>query len=216
MTKDPVTNPWDERYAADGYAYGTAPSRWLEERAAAIRAGGRVLCLGEGEGRNAVWLAGRGLSVDAVDGSAVGLEKARRLAAERGVHIGTRVDDLASYRPEPGAYDALVLVFVHLPPAIRPGVHAAGAAALVPGGIVIVEAFTHRQLGRPSGGPRQADLLYDADLLRADFPGVEWIVLEEAEVELDEGSFHRGLAAVVRGVGRTLPDRQGSHGRRKP
>jgi len=203
--KGPGSEFWDERYAADGFAYGTTPSRWLVEQAGAIRMGGRALCLGEGEGRNAVWLAGRGFSVDAVDGSSVGLEKARRLAHERGVHIGTRVADLASYQPEPRAYDALVLVFVHLSPAIRASVHATGASALVPGGIVIVEAFTHRQLGRPSGGPRQADLLYDADLLRSDFPGVEWSVLEEAEVDLDEGPFHRGPAAVVRGVGRTVP-----------
>ncbi len=92
--------------AATEFAYGTAPNRWLEAQAAAIPAGGRVLCLGEGEGRNAVWLAQRGFSVVAVDASPVGLEKARRLAAERGVTIETRVADLASYRPEPAAYDA--------------------------------------------------------------------------------------------------------------
>jgi SAM-dependent methyltransferase len=205
---------WDERFGGDGFAYGTAPNRWLEAQVAAISAGGRVLCLGEGEGRNAVWLAQRGFSVVAVDASPVGLEKARRLAAERGVRIETQVADLASYRPDPGAYDGLVLVFVHLPPAIRSSAHAAATAALVPGGAVIVEAFTPRQLGRPSGGPREASLLYDASLLRADFPQVEWKILEEAEVELDEGPFHRGPSAVVRGVGRTVSTGSGSHGRR--
>jgi hypothetical protein len=77
---------------------------------------------------------------------------------------------------------------------------------LKPGGIVIIEAFAPRQLGRPSGGPRQAEMLYDASLLRADFPGVEWYALEEAETELEEGSFHRGTAAVVRGVGKAGTD----------
>jgi SAM-dependent methyltransferase len=205
---------WDERYGAEEFAYGTAPNRWLEAQVAAIPAGGRVLCLGEGEGRNAVWLAQRGYSVVAVDASPVGLEKARRLAAERGVGIEIQVADLASYRPDPGAYEALVLVFVHLPPAIRSTAHAAAAAALVPGGLVIAEAFTPRQLGRPSGGPQQASLLYDGALLRADFPQVEWDVLEEAEVELDEGPFHRGAASVIRGVGRTVPAGSGSHGQR--
>jgi SAM-dependent methyltransferase len=204
--KRPGFEFWDERYAAPGFAYGTTPNRWLEARASDIRPGGRVLSLGEGEGRNAVWLAEHGFSVDAVDASAVGLEKARELAARRGVHIRTQVDDLATYRPEPGAYDALLLVFVHLPPTVRAAVHAAGVDALKPGGIVIIEAFAPRQLGRPSGGPRQAEVFYDASLLRADFPGVEWHVLEEAEIELDEGPFHRGTAAVVHGVGKAGTD----------
>jgi SAM-dependent methyltransferase len=203
--KRPGFEFWDERYGAPGFAYGTSPNRWLEARAGDIRPGGRVLSLGEGEGRNAVWLAEHGFSVDAVDASAVGLEKARELAARRGVRIQTQVDDLATYRPEPGAYDALVLVFVHLPPTLRTLVHAAGARALRPGGVLIVEAFTPLQLERPSGGPRQAELLYEVATLRSDFPGLDWTVLEEAEIELDEGPFHRGTAAVVRGVGRARP-----------
>jgi len=199
--KRPGSEFWDERYAAPGLAYGSSPNRWLEARVGDIRPGGRVLSLGEGEGRNAVWLAEHGFSVDAVDSSAVGLEKARELAARRGVGIRTRVEDLAAYRPEPGAYDALVLVFVHLPPTIRTLVHAAGARAVKPGGVVVIEAFTPLQLGRPSGGPRQADLLYNITTLRSDFPGIDWQVLEEAEIELDEGPFHHGTAAVVHGVG---------------
>jgi SAM-dependent methyltransferase len=203
--KRPGSGFWDERYGAPGFAYGTTPNRWLEARVGDIRPGGRVLSLGEGEGRNAVWLAERGFSVDAVDASSVGLEKARELAARRGVRIRTQVDDLATYRPEPGAYDALVLVFVHLPPTLRSMVHAEGARALRPGGVLILEAFTPLQLGRPSGGPRQAELLYEVATLRSDFPGLDWTVLEEAEIELDEGPFHRGMAAVVRGVGRARP-----------
>jgi len=193
---------WDERYRGKEFAYGSAPNRWLEAQAGAIEPGGRVLCLGEGEGRNAVWLAERGFSVDAVDASPVGLEKARRLAAERGVRIRTQVDDLATYRPDPSAYDALVLVYVHMPPVIRAAVHAAGAAALKAGGIVIIEAFAPRQLGRESGGPPRLEMLFDTADVRADFPRVDWYVLEEAEIDLDEGTFHRGPAAVVRGVGR--------------
>lgn len=192
---------WDDRFSSPDYVYGTEPNRWLRAQSGVIRPGGRVLSLGEGEGRNAVWLAGQGFQVDAVDGSAVGLAKARRLAAERGVALRTEVADLDAYQPEAGAYDALVLIFVHLPPALRARVHAAGAAALRPGGVVIVEAFTPRQLGRGSGGPRQADLLAEVSTLRGDFPSVEWWVLEEAEVQLDEGPLHRGAAAVVRGVG---------------
>ena len=109
-----------------------------------------------------------------------------------------------------------MLVFVQLPPTIRTLVHAAGALALRPGGVLIIEAFTPLQLGRPSGGPRQANLLYEVATLRSDFPGVDWKVLGEAEIELDEGPFHRGTAAVVHGVGKAGTDlsrRRGeSHG----
>ncbi len=199
------TSGWDERYAAEGYAYGTEPNRWLRANAGRLRPGGRVLCLAEGEGRNAVWLAAQGHRVDAVDGSAVGLEKARRLAAQRGVTIATAVADLGGYLPEPAAYDGVVLIFAHLPPAIRPQVHARAAAALVPGGLLIVEAFTPEQLPRTSGGPKQPELLYDEALLRRDLDGLRWEVLREEEVELDEGPLHRGPAAVVHGVGRREP-----------
>jgi len=160
-----------------------------------------VLSLGEGEGRNAVWLATQGFSVVAVDASSVGLEKAQRLAAQRGVVIKTIVDDLATFRPSPGAYDAVVSIFVHLPPVYRATVHRAAEHALKPGGWVIVEAFTPRQLGLASGGPKQAAWLYEPATLRADFAGVAWEALDEVEVELDEGPFHQGRAAVVRGTG---------------
>lgn len=196
-----VASFWDERYGGANFAYGTAPNRWLVEQAHRIRRGGRVLALAEGEGRNAVWLATQGYSVVAVDASPVGLDKARRLAAEKGVAIETVVADLSRHAPAPASFDAVVAIFAHLPAAIRTGVHAAAEAALVPGGLVIVEAFTPRQLGRPSGGPKQLDMLYEPAVLRADFPRVSWHVLEETEVELDEGELHQGRAAVVRAAG---------------
>ncbi len=193
---------WDERYSADPFIYGTAPNRWVVEQALGFPPRARILSLGEGEGRNAVWLAEQGYTVDAVDGSPVGLQKARRLAAERGVAITTTVDDLAHHRPAAATYDALVLVYVHLPPSGRAWMHARGEEALRAGGLVILEAFSPRQLSFSSGGPRQADMLYDVDLLRADFPRVSWDVLEDVEIDLNEGTLHRGRAAVVRGVGR--------------
>ncbi len=195
---------WDERFSGDEYAYGTEPSRWLVEQVQHVPPGGRVLSLGEGEGRNAVWLAEHGFSVVAVDGSPVGLEKARRLAVLRSVRIDTVVEDLSRFRPAPSTYDALLLVFVHLAPALRVVVHATGASALKPGGVVILEAFTPRQLAFSSGGPKDPAALYEADAIRADFRGVRWDILEEVETELDEGVHHRGRAAVLRGVGRRV------------
>lgn len=193
---------WDERFSGEGFVYGTHPSRWLEAQAGLLRPGSRILSLGEGEGRNAAWLAERGHRVTAVDGSAVGLEKARRLAAARGVSIEAVVADLAEYLPERGAFDAVLLVFLHLPPALRPVVHARAEAALGPGGLLILEAFTPRQLAFRSGGPRQADWLYEPEALRRDLPRIAWSSLSEVEVDLDEGPLHQGRAAVVRAAGR--------------
>ena len=193
---------WDERFAGEGYVYGTAPNRWLEAQASRLKARSRVLSLGEGEGRNAVWLATEGHRMEAVDGSRVGLEKARRLATARGVTLEVTVADLASFVPAPGAYDAVVLIFVHLPQPLRALVHARAEAALAPGGVLVLEAFTPRQIAFSSGGPKQLEALYEPEDLRQDFPGIAWEVLREEEVELDEGPLHRGKAAVVRGLGR--------------
>ncbi|HEY3446331.1 MAG TPA: class I SAM-dependent methyltransferase [Myxococcales bacterium] len=202
-----MTTVWDQRFAGDEFAYGLAPNRWLEETAPkAIAPGGKVLSLGEGEGRNAVWLARQGFQVDAVDGSSVGMEKAQRLAAKAGVSIQTTVADLASYRPAEGAYDAVVLVYVHLPPALRPRVHQAAQKALKPGGVLVLEAFTPRQLGRPSGGPPVAEMLYEPTQLASDFPALLWDSLAEKEIVLDEGALHRGPAMVVRALGRLPKD----------
>lgn len=199
-----TTNPWDERFAGDAFAYGTEPSRWLVAHAPRFPRGLPVLAPGDGEGRNGVYLAGLGLDVHAVDGSPVGLAKAERLAASRGVRIRTTVADLAAFVPEPGRYGAVVLVFLHLPPSLRPVVHARAAAALAPGGVLVVEAFSPRQLAFTSGGPRQPDMLYDAATLRGDFPGVAWESLGELETDLDEGPLHQGRASIVRGVGRNV------------
>lgn len=195
-------NMWDQRFGSPGFAYGTEPNAWLAAQACHLRPGGRVLSLGEGEGRNGVWLASRGHPVVAVDGSAVGLAKAARLAAERGVALDAVVTDLAAYQPPAATFDAIVLVFLHLPPPLRVRVHAVAAAALRPGGLVILEAFTPRQLGNASGGPKDPAMLYEPDELRAEFPGVTWEVLREEEVHLAEGPFHQGPARVVRGLGR--------------
>jgi SAM-dependent methyltransferase len=207
MTRSSVSNvsDWDERYAQGEFIYGTQPNRWLVAQAGRIKPSGRVLSLGEGEGRNAVWLASQGLAVDAVDGSAVGLAKARQFATLRGVSIETMVVDLANYVPTPGVYDGAVLIFVHLPPSIRSLVHARAEASLAPGGVLIIEAFTLEQLSNSSGGPKQPDMFYGEGILRRDFERLQWEVLREEEIELDEGQLHRGRAAVVHGIGRRAP-----------
>jgi SAM-dependent methyltransferase len=192
---------WDERYGGPDYAYGTEPNDFLVAAADRLPAG-RVLCLGEGEGRNAVWLAGRGFEVTAVDASAVGLEKARRLAAERGVTVDTVHADLATFTIERDAWDAIVTIFCHLPPALRVDVHRRSVSGLRPGGVLLLEAYTPRQLALGTGGPPVAEMMMDADTLRMELAGLELVHLEELERDIREGAFHAGVGAVVQVLGR--------------
>jgi SAM-dependent methyltransferase len=192
---------WDEKYSADDYIYGTEPNRFLEERTADLPPG-EVLSLAEGEGRNAVYLAGLGYRVTAVDHSQVGLAKAQRLAAEKGVEIETICADLAHFELGEDRWDAIVSIFGHLMPEVRRQVYARIPAALKPGGILLLEAYTPDQMGRGTGGPRSVDLLVTADMLRAELAGLEFLHLEELEREVMEGRGHTGLSAVVQLVAR--------------
>lgn len=192
---------WDQRYSAEEYVYGTEPNGFLVSKADLLPAG-RILCLGEGEGRNAVWLAEQGHEVTAVDASGVGLHKARALAAARGVRITTVQADLALFPIEPGAWDGIVSIFCHLPPALRAEVHRRCVAGLRPGGILLLEAYTPGQVGRGTGGPPTAELMMDAETLRLELAGLELLELAETEREIHEGTLHNGVGAVVQLVAR--------------
>jgi len=192
---------WDQRYSSDTYVYGTEPNRFLVTATPRLPQG-RVLCLGEGEGRNAVWLAGQGHEVTAVDASAVGLQKAQRLAAERGVTIKTVHADLAAFDIESGDWDGIVSIFCHLPPQLRADVHHRCVIGLRTGGILLLEAYTPLQVGRGTGGPPTVELTMDAEALRRELAGLELLDLRECEREVHEGEFHNGLGVVVQLVAR--------------
>lgn len=193
---------WDARFAEPGFAYGAEPNAFLAERLGALPPG-RLLLPGEGEGRNAVWAAERGWRVAALDASTVARDKALLLAAERGVSLDYRVGDLAELASAaPGGFDAIGLVFVHLPPPARTRFHRSLVEHLRPGGVLILEGFSRLQLERGTGGPRSLELLYDTSELAGDFRDLELVQLETCDTELEEGRYHRGLASVVRLVGR--------------
>ncbi|MDM7948034.1 bifunctional 2-polyprenyl-6-hydroxyphenol methylase/3-demethylubiquinol 3-O-methyltransferase UbiG [Hydrogenophaga sp.] len=196
-------NFWDQNFSIGGYKYGTAPNTFLVEQQQRFQPGSDVLVPGDGEGRNGVWLAQQGHRVTAMDGSAVGLHKAQALATERGVALHTVLGDLADWTPEPFSFDAVVLVFVHLPPAVRVGSHRRLAAALRPGGWLLLEGFHPQQLQHRSGGPKDPAMLFTPELLRDDFAGLlEEKMAWEGEVALDEGPGHQGLAHTTRWLGR--------------
>ncbi len=191
-----MTNFWDERFSAADYIYGTAPNSFVAAMAAQIPAG-PVLCLAEGEGRNAVHLAQLGHAVTAVDQSAVGLGKAARLAKERGVALTTVATDLAHYTIAPGAWAGVVVTFGHLPPALRRTMHAQIVAGLRPGGVYILEAYTPAQLAFGTGGPKDVALLMTLAALREELAGLTFEHAVECERDVIEGTYHTGRGAVV-------------------
>ena len=190
---------WDERYATDEYLYGTEANTFLTSVIDRIPPG-RVLCLAEGEGRNAVWLAEQGRSVTAVDASPVGLDKARQLAAARGVYIDAVVADLADYPIPADHWDAIVSIFCHIRPDLRLDLHRRSVRGLRPGGVFVLEAYTPAQLRYRTGGPPHEAMLMTLAGLRQELAGLDFVHAVECEREVVEGRLHHGLGAVVQVV----------------
>jgi cyclopropane fatty-acyl-phospholipid synthase-like methyltransferase len=203
MATDKWANPramWDERFSQDQPVYGEAPNGFLQTQAFRLKPGMKVFVPGDGYGRNGIWLARQGLQVHTLDLSPVGVERARKTAQSAGVSMTIEIGDLSTWTWPVGKFDAVVSIFLHLPPEVRAKIHGSMLHALKPGGIVILEAFTPAQLQHTSGGPKQVELLYTAELLRQDFAGAKAVQLEEKEIQLDEGHMHRGPASVVSGI----------------
>jgi 2-polyprenyl-3-methyl-5-hydroxy-6-metoxy-1,4-benzoquinol methylase len=196
---------WDQMFTGDVYRYGKEPNAFVAEQLPAhALQGGRVLCVGDGEGRNGVWCASQGFDTVAMEPSSAGVARIRSLAAEKGVTLTVLQDLMPSSQVTPGSFDAVVLSFIHVPPSARSAFHAACVAALKPGGVIVLEAFTPAQIhnSRKSGGPAAVDMMFTADLLAADFAALELVLLAEQTVMLSEGPGHSGDADVVRLVAR--------------
>lgn len=196
-----MNNPWDDRYSRSEFFYGSEPNDFLVEQSGTIPVGGSVLCLAEGEGRNAVYLAQQGLKVTGVDGSAVGLAKAQQLAAERGVQIQTVVSDLADYDMGVACWDAIVSIWCHLPQPLRTTVHQRVVQALRPGGVFILEAYNPDQLTYKTGGPPTVELLMTVSDLRHELAGLEFQIAHEVVRDVHEGAGHDGPSAVTQILG---------------
>lgn len=191
---------WNDRYSAEEFIYGTEPNAFLAEHASQLS--GPVLSLAEGEGRNAVFLASLGLQVTGVDGSAVALAKAQKLAKSKGVEIQTDVADLATYQPAMNHFGSAISISAHLPREIRNRLYPLVEQSLLPGGLLLLEAYSENQLHRNTGGPKDTDMLMTVDKIEREFPHLEPIILREIEREVCEGTHHTGLASVVQFIGR--------------
>lgn len=193
---------WDARYAGADYWYGTEPNAWLAAEAHRLRPGGKVLAVADGEGRNGVWLARQGFRVTSVDISARGLEKARALADRHAVDLELVRADLVHWHWPFATFDGVVAIFAHFPRTVRPVLHRRMLDALVPGGLLLIEAYSPYQHLYRTGGPQDLDLLYTAFRLQRDLAGAEVLLLVETETELREGKGHVGRSAVVRCIAR--------------
>ncbi len=198
----PVFPNWDERYSTDDFVFGTEPNDFLKQVAAQIPANSKVLCLADGEGRNGVYLAELGHKVTAVDQSRVGLDKAQKLAEQRGVVIDTVVADLSQYDLGQSCWDCIVSIFFHIPPRLQQVIYPGVIAALRSGGLLILESYIPKQLEFKTGGPPVAENMLTAETAATAFAALKMERCEELEREVIEGTGHTGHAAVLQVVAR--------------
>jgi len=199
--KDLWKDRWNERYSTGEFIYGKEPNKFFAEELKKIIPG-KILLLGEGEGRNAVYAATLGWNVDAVDQSEMGRKKAMLLSSGRKVEINYVVEDLSSYVPKQNYYDISVFIFIHLEEKLRNIVFKNAVDSLKPGGKIIFEAFEKDQLKYNSGGPKDVELLYSLEDIAEIFIDLEFEKFSKEIIILDEGPLHQGEAEVIRFIGR--------------
>jgi len=189
---------WNQRYAGEDYHFGREPNAYLRVQAARLPTRGQALCVADGEGRNSVWLAQQGLRVQAFDLSDVAVAKARRLAAEAGVDVDFHVASCDDWNWAAESHELVVGIFIQFAdPAARERQFAAMRSALKPGGLLVLQGYTPRQLELKTGGPGILSHLYTAPMLREAFAGLEIVELVEYEAALSEGARHQGLSALA-------------------
>lgn len=197
---------WNARFGDDDFLYGTKVNDFLREAEPLLPRQSRVLVPGDGEGRNGVWLASKGHAVTSVDWSTEGLRKTSLLAKQNSLEIETIEADLRTWEWPTGGFDAVVLIFLHMPEDTRRGFHRQALEALKDDGVLILEGFSKGQVSYQadggSGGPRNMGMLFDENILRHDFEALTIDRLESVERTLSEGPGHSGKAAVTRLVGR--------------
>ena len=189
---------WDERYATDSYIFGTAPNQFLAGQSGLIRSGMRALAIADGEGRNGVWLAEQGVHVHAVDYSAIALDKAHKLAAERGVSMEFEQVDVLNWDWPEETYNLVAAIFIQFaPPPERDRIIAGIRRTLKSGGLLILQGYTPKQIEFGTGGPPNAVNMYTAELLKEWFGDWDITHLKEHESFVNEGSHHHGMSALV-------------------
>jgi SAM-dependent methyltransferase len=188
---------WDQRYDQTEYFFGTRPAAFLAQQVGHIPQGADILCVADGEGRNSVFLAEQGHRVTAFDASPVGIEKAGKLASDRGVDLQLVVSGVEEWDWSK-QYDAVVAIFIQFaPPDLRATMLRQMVEALRPGGILLLHGYAPRQVGYGTGGPPNASHMYTVELLQQSFSEMEILRLEDYDAHVDEGEGHSGISALV-------------------
>lgn len=189
---------WNERYASCEYLYGEAPNALLRANAHRLAAGQSALCVADGDGRNSVWLAERGLAVTAFDFSETAVAKARRLAMRRGITVDFRVSDIFDWSWMPDHFDIIAGIFIQfLADEERAAVFDAMKNTVKPGGLFLLEGYRPEELAYGTGGELDENRLYTRAWLQQQFRDWDILALDEYDTELHEGSAHNGLSALV-------------------
>jgi len=202
-----MENFWDARFKQPAYAYGTLPNKFFKECIDNFKPKGNILLPAEGEGRNAVYAAKTGLNVYAFDTSIEGKNKAVKLAEHNDVLINYELGDFFSLNLLDIKFDVAALIYAHFSSDIISKYHKKVAELLKPKGLVLLEGFSKnhvefQKVNSQAGGPKNSDMLFTTETIKNDFPDFEIIQLEEVEVKLNEGDFHKGNAKVIRYIGR--------------
>lgn len=195
---------WNARFDKDEFVYGVKPNDFLRAQLYRLPPAAHILSLGEGEGRNSVFLAEQGHQVSAVELSTSGIVKIQRLAHQRQVHVDAIQADLEHHPIEIGQWDAIISIFCHLPSRVRRQTMQRVCNGLRPGGLLILEGYTPRQLEHGTGGPKELDLLLEPDDLRMDLVGLELLHFVEVTRKVEEGVLHTGTAAVLQVVAQKI------------
>lgn len=194
---------WQERFAAAGYLFGTAPNEFLKRHAHLLRRGDKALAIADGEGRNGVFLAELGLDVLSVDFSPLAQDKARKLAAERGVTLRVVQADIIDWDWPAETIDVVAAIFFQFAaPAGRDRIFAGIKKTLKPGGLLLLEGYGPKQLEYKTGGPPHLENLYTPDLLEKAFADFSSVEVREYDAVINEGPSHGGLSALINLVGR--------------
>ncbi|HEY8905262.1 MAG TPA: class I SAM-dependent methyltransferase [Rhodoferax sp.] len=208
MTTQPFSDSaqtWNARFQGDTYLFGTEPNHYLRRQAHHWKSGDRVLCVADGEGRNSVWLAQQKLLVYAFDLSDVGVRKAETLAAARNVIVNFSVEDCDSRSWIDNTYDGIAAIFVQFAdPPMRERLFQNMKRAVKPGGILVLQGYTPKQLEYKTGGPPFIDHLYTLTMLKDAFASMHLLDLVEYEEEMAEGTRHRGRSALIGMVARKM------------
>lgn len=193
-----MTNPWDDRYSNPGFLFGTDPARFLVVHAAHLKRGLTALAVADGEGRNSVYMAEKGVRVTAMDYSEVAIDKARGLAAARSAPVAFHQADLKDWDWDAAQYDLVVAIFIQFAdPGFRAAIFDGMKRALKPGGTLLLHGYTPKQVDYGTGGPSNPDNMYTENMLQQAFGDMDVLECRAYEQEVQEGRGHSGLSALI-------------------